>query len=65
MTISLISKNEVDIMVLTETWLDDSIKDCELCPPWYNILRRDRNCKGGGVAFLISSKVPFKHSSNF
>lgn len=50
----------VDILAVTETWLDDSIQDSEICPNGFSILRNDRNRRGGGVAFYISNLLHFK-----
>ncbi|EEC18664.1 hypothetical protein IscW_ISCW013877, partial [Ixodes scapularis] len=41
-----------DIIAVTETWLSDSILDCEITPPNYTILRKDRGSRGGGAAIL-------------
>ena len=60
-----VEEHEPDIVVLSETWFDDSItnKICE--PPKYKIIRKDRSLKfkekygkegmGGGVAILYKS----------
>ena len=40
-----------------ETWLCDSISDCELSIPDYCITRFDRNRHGGGLAFYIKSHL--------
>ena len=39
-----------DILVLCETWLDDTITDHEVNIMDYHLLRKDRNRHGGGVA---------------
>ena len=50
----------VDIMTLSETWLDETVSDLEIyLDDYYAIVRRDRNRRGGGVAILISKVVPF------
>ena len=51
----------VDILAVTETWLDSSIADSEIFPYMSSVklVRRDRNCHGGGVAFLLSTKVKY------
>ena len=41
------------IIALTETWLDASISDYELCIPGYSVLRRDGNRRGGGVLLYV------------
>ena len=50
---NLFITENINILAMTETWLDDSIGDSEICPSGYDIFRRDRNRKGGGVAILI------------
>lgn len=43
------------IAVVTETWLHDHINDCEIVPPSYKILRKDRGSRGGGVALIYKN----------
>ena len=50
-------------MIGTETWLDPSIPDNQILPPYFKIYRIDRPSKGGGVIIAIrheflSSPVP-------
>ena len=48
----------VDIIALTETWLDDNFLDSELHLNDYNILRKDRsNHRGGGVLLAIKDQI--------
>ena len=48
-------------MALSETWLDDTVTDLEVCPCDHDlsIVRRDRNRRGGGVAMFLSSQVRY------
>lgn len=39
------------VAVITETWLHSEI------PPAHKIIRRDRTCRGGGVAVIVKSFV--------
>ena len=57
-----IQNHSIDVMTLSETWLDDTVSDLEVCPPHYglNIVRRDRNRRGGGVAILFSGHMRFR-----
>ena len=54
-----------DIIFLTETWLNDSVRDSELFSNKYCIIRRDRSfdmvgrVTGGGVLIALSSNLPF------
>ena len=57
----------LDIVCLTETWLNKSISDFEILPTGYDIYRKDRQSRtGGGVLIAIksslcSSQVCFKN----
>lgn len=53
----LFTYNHMDILAVTETWLDSSIDDCEIFPYSSIIVCNDRNRRGSGVAFLLSSRV--------
>ncbi len=51
--------NNFDIMLVSETWLSDTIGDDVISVPGYlPPLRRDRNRHGGGLAIYISENVP-------
>ena len=55
--LNLIDASQPDIIIGTETWPDNTITDAEICPPGYNMIRRDRTTsKGGGVLILTSDK---------
>lgn len=45
-----------DIMVLSETWLNESIANSMINIDGYNVFRSDRTKKGGGVAIYIKSR---------
>ena len=44
---------------MNETRLDDSVLNGEVEIPGYDIVRRDRNRNGGGVAIYIRNNIPF------
>lgn len=46
-----------DIIAVTETHLDDSIRSSELFPQKYRVFRRDRNRTGGGVLVAVSENI--------
>ena len=50
---------QIDVLALTETWLDDTISDQEIFPVGSDVslIRTDRNCHGGGVAFVVSEQL--------
>lgn len=45
------------MVVVTETWLHPNIANSELCPPEYNIVRKDRASRGGGVAIIHKTSL--------
>jgi len=48
-------------LTLSETWLDDTVPDDEVFSVecGYSLFRHDRNQHGGGVAILLSNRVPY------
>ena len=56
---ALCATNPPDIVCVVETWVDNSILDCELNIPGYSIVRHDRNRHGGGVLMFINNKLSF------
>ncbi|KAK0133577.1 hypothetical protein N1851_030903 [Merluccius polli] len=51
-----VQTTETDILVLSETWLNKSVSDKDICINGYNVFRCDRPKKGGGVAIYIKNK---------
>ena len=51
--------NNVDVFALNETRLDDSVSESEISVPMYNVVRKDRDRMGGGVA--IYARRPRSH----
>jgi hypothetical protein len=57
----LMQKLSIDILCLTETWLNETIKDNLVSIPGYNITRYDRGLNTfGEVAIYIHDNIPFK-----
>lgn len=54
---ALLETYQPDIVVATETWLDESVLDSELAVSGYTIHRRDRNRHGGGVMVVLGVGV--------
>ena len=55
---------DLDIICLTETWLNDSISNYEILPTGYDIFRRDReDCVGGGTLIAIKSHLSTREIS--
>ena len=53
----LVKASNATLAGITESKLDCPINDCEICIEGYNIIRRDRNRKGGGVVCYVSNKT--------
>lgn len=41
--------------MVSETWLHSDISDVDVIPPSYQIFRRDRTSRGGGVAIILKN----------
>ena len=52
------------IIAVTESWLDNTIHDNEVCIPGYSIQRKDRNREGGGVCMFIRNNINFNRRSD-
>lgn len=58
-----VGDEEYDVIVLTETWLDDAIHSAQLFANSYTVIRTNRSpmnsrkTKGGGVLIAISSRL--------
>ena len=55
----LAQKTGASIIAVTETWYDNSILNAEVVLPGYNLVRKDRDMKGGGVCIYIKDTLPF------
>ena len=64
--VRLIAHNtKVAAIGITESKLDNTIKDSEISIPGYNILRSDRNRNGGGVMCYIKDTICFNRREDF
>ena len=52
-----IETNKPDIIGISETKLDD----CDICVLGYRVIRKDRNCYGGGVLMYLNESLNVKH----
>ena len=59
----LLSLNSIGIFALNETRLDNSITDSEVNIPNYNIIRKDRDRRGGGICIYIHENILFEKLS--
>ena len=59
-------QNNVDVIAITETWLNSRITDGPISLPGYSIVRNDRENgkRGGGVCAFIKSNIPFSTLPN-
>ena len=46
-------------IALTETWCNEAVSDRELELDGYNLIRKDRTSRGGGVILYIKNDIPF------
>lgn len=54
---SILLTHDPHVCVITETWLTDYISDGEVFPDQYNVFRRDRDGRGGGLAVLLKPGI--------
>ncbi|CAH2017311.1 unnamed protein product [Acanthoscelides obtectus] len=50
----------VDVLGLSETWLTPDIDSSSVFINDFNVVRADRNSRGGGVAFYVRNGIAFK-----
>lgn len=53
----LLLSYSLHVVIITETWLNNTIEDSCIVPVGYKIFRWDRDCRGGGVALVIKSSI--------
>ena len=49
--------HKVDILAVTETFLDSSISNAEFCPASYLLFHHDRSGHGGGVLIFVCDSL--------
>ena len=54
----MLKEHDIDIIGLSETWLDKTISHSEVNINGYNIFRNDRDVNGGGVAIYVKASLP-------
>ena len=59
-----IHEQPIDILCINETRLDNSISSAEVEICGYEIVRRDRNRNGGGVAIYLRNNIPYVERSD-
>jgi hypothetical protein len=60
-TLNIIDSYNPEIIIGTETWLNDSVHNSEIFPPNYNIYRRDRRDGFGGVLIAVKADIVSEH----
>ena len=55
------SNNNVDMLFLTETWLQSKDTDAMFCPPGFDVIRLDRVNRRGGVMLLHKNCLRVNH----
>ena len=60
-TFELLRLLHLDLLTLSETWLDDTVPDGKilLVECGYSMFHHDRNQHGGGVAIVQSNSLPY------
>lgn len=53
----LMMNNNVHILAITETHSDDTINVGQIHQEGFNVMRKDRNRYGGGVALYIQNRI--------
>ena len=54
----MILSENLDVVAITETFLNDNILDGELVDQSFTIFRRERNSHCGGVMLVLRSGIP-------
>ena len=55
----IVIKSNIDILCISETWLDNTILNSEISIPGYSIARNDRNREGGGVLMYLRDGISY------
>ena len=53
----MLNDHDIDIIGLSETRLDETVRDSDVNINGYNIYRNDRNANGGGVAIYVKESL--------
>ena len=53
------NEHKPHVLSINESWLDDSFSDEEIRLSGFNLMRRDRNCNGGGLVVYIADHLKF------
>ena len=62
----MINENKIDIICLSETWLDNHISDDDVKINDYKIYRKDRTANiAGGAAVYITDAIPHRRADEY
>ena len=56
----LLTEMSIDVLCISEAWLDETISDSQIKVDGYIIERNDRNRHGGGVALYIKEDIDYQ-----
>ena len=56
-------KDNIDVFLISETKIDSSFSSQQFAIDNYKILRRERNCFGGGLIFYMNENIPCRELS--
>ena len=59
-----LAKLPFDVICINETRLDDSIDNSEVKIPGYDLIRKDRNRNGEGVAIYLRDVIPYTNRAD-
>ena len=54
----MLHDNDIDVIGLCETRLDETVTDSDVSIAGYKIFRNDRDLNGGGVAIYVKESFP-------
>ena len=56
----LLDKQGVDMLIISETKLDDTYVDAQFSVPGFSLIRKDRDCHGGGLLLYTRNDIPVR-----
>jgi hypothetical protein len=57
----LVCADNLDLILVTETWFNQNFMNSELLPKGYHVIRKDRapDKRGGGVLIALCEDIPY------
>ncbi len=53
----LVNEQKIDVLGITESWLSEEKENAEIGLPGFNLFRKDRKSRGGGVLLYIKENL--------